>query len=149
MLLCNFRLWNQKNHHLKCYSHSRFCRNCSHSAKFRLLSRFQRCYGLSILWADKCFLAYFYHQHYFPRYRIYILYVFKDIEACRPFFYSLHVCIDGHSHLGSIRHSPCRQWRDKPEFHQLLIGIILIIGVTAFAGMPFLYHNKTFNREVI
>jgi hypothetical protein len=35
------------------------------------------------------------------------------------------------------------------EFHQLLIGIILIIGVTAFAGMPFLYHNKTFNREVI
>jgi hypothetical protein len=35
------------------------------------------------------------------------------------------------------------------EFHQLLIGIILIIGITAFAGMPFLYHNKTFNREVI
>ena len=35
------------------------------------------------------------------------------------------------------------------EFHQLLIGLILIIGVTAFAGMPFLYHNKTFNRDVI
>lgn len=35
------------------------------------------------------------------------------------------------------------------EFHQLLIGLILIIGITAFAGMPFLYHNKTFNREVI
>ena len=35
------------------------------------------------------------------------------------------------------------------EFHQLLIGLILIIGVTAFAGMPFLYHNKAFNRDVI
>ena len=35
------------------------------------------------------------------------------------------------------------------EFHQVLIGLILIIGVTAFVGMPFLYHNKTFNREVI
>ena len=35
------------------------------------------------------------------------------------------------------------------EFHQLLAGLILIIGVTAFAGMPFLYHNKTFNRDVI
>lgn len=35
------------------------------------------------------------------------------------------------------------------EFHELLIGLILIIGVTALAGMPFLYHNKTFNREVI
>jgi hypothetical protein len=35
------------------------------------------------------------------------------------------------------------------EFHQLLIGLILIIGITAFAGMPFLYHNKTFNRDVI
>jgi hypothetical protein len=35
------------------------------------------------------------------------------------------------------------------EFHELLIGLILIIGVTAFAGMPILYHNKAFNREVI
>ena len=35
------------------------------------------------------------------------------------------------------------------EFHELLIGLILIIGVTAFAGIPLLYHNKAFNREVI
>jgi hypothetical protein len=35
------------------------------------------------------------------------------------------------------------------QFHQLLVGLILIMGITAFAGMPFLYHNKTFNKEVI
>jgi hypothetical protein len=35
------------------------------------------------------------------------------------------------------------------EFHQLLVGIIMIIGVIASAGIPILYHNKKFNEEVL
>jgi hypothetical protein len=35
------------------------------------------------------------------------------------------------------------------EFHELLIGLILITGITALVGIPVLYHSKTFNREVI
>lgn len=35
------------------------------------------------------------------------------------------------------------------QFHQLLAGIFLINGVVVFAGIPFLFHNKKFNEEVI
>ena len=35
------------------------------------------------------------------------------------------------------------------QFHQLLKGIFLIIGVGAFAGIPFLFHNRTFNDKVL
>lgn len=35
------------------------------------------------------------------------------------------------------------------QFHQLLTGILAIVGVCAFAGIPFLFHNKRFNEEVL
>jgi hypothetical protein len=35
------------------------------------------------------------------------------------------------------------------QFHQLLGGLFLINGVIVFAGIPFLFHNKAFNEQVI
>lgn len=35
------------------------------------------------------------------------------------------------------------------QFHQLFGGLIIIIGIAAFAGIPILYHNKKFNDNVI
>ncbi|RYE54191.1 MAG: hypothetical protein EOP48_12825 [Sphingobacteriales bacterium] len=35
------------------------------------------------------------------------------------------------------------------EFHQLLTGIFVIIGISAFTGIPVLYHNKKFHDEVL
>jgi hypothetical protein len=35
------------------------------------------------------------------------------------------------------------------HFKTLLTGIILILGVTATFGIPTLFHNKTFDREVL
>lgn len=35
------------------------------------------------------------------------------------------------------------------QFHELLAGMILVVGVCAFAGIPFLYHNKKFNDNVL
>jgi hypothetical protein len=35
------------------------------------------------------------------------------------------------------------------EFHNLLAGVILITGLFAALGIPFLYHNKKFRDEVV
>ena len=35
------------------------------------------------------------------------------------------------------------------QFHQLLIGIFLIIGLSAAAGIPLLFHSRKFHDEVL
>lgn len=35
------------------------------------------------------------------------------------------------------------------EFHELLTGILVIMGLTAAFGIPFLYHNRYFNEHVL
>jgi len=35
------------------------------------------------------------------------------------------------------------------EFHQLLIGLLVIIGAAATIGVPFLYQNKKFHKNVL
>lgn len=35
------------------------------------------------------------------------------------------------------------------EFHHLLVPIVLIMGLTASLGIPFLYHNKKFEEHVV
>lgn len=35
------------------------------------------------------------------------------------------------------------------EFHELLSGILVIMGLTAAFGIPFLYHNRYFNEHVL
>ena len=35
------------------------------------------------------------------------------------------------------------------EFHQLFLAMILIMGVVATIGIPFLYHNKKFEENVL
>ena len=35
------------------------------------------------------------------------------------------------------------------QFHQLLNGLLIIIGMTSFIGIPFLFHNKKFHEEVL
>ncbi|MBL7697304.1 MAG: hypothetical protein JNK79_04070 [Chitinophagaceae bacterium] len=35
------------------------------------------------------------------------------------------------------------------EFHQLLIGLLIIIGAAATIGLPVLYHNKKFHDSVL
>lgn len=35
------------------------------------------------------------------------------------------------------------------EFHQLLIGLLIIMGTVATIGVPLLYHNKKFHETVL
>lgn len=35
------------------------------------------------------------------------------------------------------------------EFHQLLIGLLIIIGLAATVGLPLLYHNRKFHDAVL
>lgn len=35
------------------------------------------------------------------------------------------------------------------EFHELITGILVIMGLTAAFGIPFLYHNRYFNEHVL
>lgn len=35
------------------------------------------------------------------------------------------------------------------EFHQLLIGLLIIMGAVATIGLPLLYHNKKFHETVL
>jgi hypothetical protein len=35
------------------------------------------------------------------------------------------------------------------EFHYLLAGVVIIMGLFAAFGIPFLYHNKRFRNEVV
>jgi hypothetical protein len=35
------------------------------------------------------------------------------------------------------------------EFHELLAGLVIIIGVSSFVLIPFLFHNRKFNDTVL
>jgi hypothetical protein len=35
------------------------------------------------------------------------------------------------------------------QFHHLLLGLVLIIGIAGSAGIPFLFHNKQFSDHVV
>lgn len=80
----------------------------------------------------------------------FIYYLFLKISRKADFFYILViVLITAFSAWAAAGVHRSDDRLVNYEFHQLLVGIILIVGISAFAGVPFLYHNKKFNDLVL